>query len=226
MKGKTELFENKGGAESRRRIAAVIKEIPLLLETDPAVFSPRGIDKGTLAMLKETEFRPGDKVLDLGCGCGIVGILAAKILGEENVVLCDIALEAVRLSEKNAGLNGLRGLRILQSDGFSSVPDQDFTLILSNPPYHTNFSVAKEFIEGGYKRLLPGGKMLMVTKRLDWYKNKLTAVFGGVRVKEAEGYYVFVSEKREGKKPQGKGNKEGKGKKGGLSKKLQKKYKV
>ena len=36
----------------------------------------------------------------------------------------------------------------------------------------------------------------MVTKRLDWYKNKLTSVFGGVRVHEINGYYVFVAEKR------------------------------
>ena len=36
----------------------------------------------------------------------------------------------------------------------------------------------------------------MVTKRLDWYKNKLTSVFGGVKVHEINGYYVFVAEKR------------------------------
>ena len=36
----------------------------------------------------------------------------------------------------------------------------------------------------------------MVTKRLDWYKNKLTSVFGGVRVREIDGYYDFISEKR------------------------------
>lgn len=40
------------------------------------------------------------------------------------------------------------------------------------------------------------GKLIMVTKRLDWYKNKLTSVFGGVRVYEINGYYVFVAEKR------------------------------
>ena len=41
-----------------------------------------------------------------------------------------------------------------------------------------------------------GGKLIMVTKRLDWYKNKLTSVFGGVKVHEINGYYVFVAEKR------------------------------
>ena len=38
--------------------------------------------------------------------------------------------------------------------------------------------------------------MLMVTKRADWYRNKLKAVFGGVRVYEQDGYCVFCAEKR------------------------------
>jgi len=76
------------------------------------------------------------------------------------------------------------------------VEESDFTLILSNPPYHADFSVPKHFIEGGFKKLVAGGKLVMVTKRLDWYKNKLISVFGGVKVYEINGYYVFVAEKR------------------------------
>lgn len=36
----------------------------------------------------------------------------------------------------------------------------------------------------------------MVTKRLAWYKNKLVSVFGGVKVSEVDGYYIFIAEKR------------------------------
>lgn len=38
--------------------------------------------------------------------------------------------------------------------------------------------------------------MLMVTKRRDWYKNKLISVFGGVKIHEIDGYFVFFAEKR------------------------------
>ncbi|MDE6032167.1 MAG: methyltransferase, partial [Oscillospiraceae bacterium] len=65
-----------------------------------------------------------------------------------------------------------------------------------NPPYHADFSVPKSFIEIGFEKLAIGGKLVMVTKRLDWYKNKLTSVFGGVKVREVNGYYVFIAEKR------------------------------
>jgi 16S rRNA (guanine1207-N2)-methyltransferase len=56
--------------------------------------------------------------------------------------------------------------------------------------------VAKAFIEEGYKHLVFDGKFMMVTKRLAWYRNKISSVFGGVKVFEQDGYYVFVAEKR------------------------------
>ncbi len=182
-------------------ISAEIKNVSLKFETDPSNFSPNGIDSGTLAMLSAVDFLPNDKVLDMGCGYGVVGILAAKLIGAGNVTMCDISESAVKQAKINAELNGVPDIDIKISDGFSEIPDNGFTLILSNPPYHTDFSVPKHFIEVGFKKLAVGGKMVMVTKRLDWYKNKLASVFGGVRVREIDGYYVFISEKRRERVP-------------------------
>jgi len=173
-----------------------IKNVNLKFETDPLNFSPNNIDNGTLAMLSETDFLQGDKVLDLGCGYGVVGILAGKLIGQENVTMCDISEKAVEQAKINAKLNQVPNIDIRLSDGLRNVPDNDFTLILSNPPYHTDFSVPKHFIEAGFKKLLPGGRLIMVTKRLDWYKNKLISIFGGVKIHEVNGYYVFIAEKR------------------------------
>lgn len=182
-------------------IKIIIKEVGLQFDTNDKVFSPSAIDKGTLAMLAEVEFFPTDKVLDLGCGYGVVGILAAKMIGEDNVVMCDISEEAIRLAKKNAEHNLVGKVNIVQSNGFEHIRENDFTIILSNPPYHTDFSVAKSFIENSFIRLILGGKLLMVTKRFDWYKNKITSVFGGCKVIEKDGYFVFVAEKRSDKKP-------------------------
>lgn len=175
---------------------AEIKKVRLEFETSPSNFSPNGVDRGTLAMLSEVDFLPDSKVLDLGCGYGVVGILAAKLIGPERVMMCDISEEAVRQARINAERNGVPGVDIRQSDGFQNIPQRDFTLILSNPPYHADFSVPKRFIEEGFRRLAIGGRLVMVTKRLDWYKNKLTTVFGGVKVVQVDGYYVFSAEKR------------------------------
>ncbi len=173
-----------------------IKEQPLAIATSNNMFSPSSLDRGTAAMLSAAEFLPEDKILDLGCGCGPVGILAARLTSPKQVTMSDISEEAVSLAAQNAAANGVGGIRILCSDGFSGIADTDFTKILSNPPYHTDFSVAKSFIEQSFRHLAPGGVLYMVTKRREWYKNKLIAVFGGVQITELDGYYVFTAQKR------------------------------
>ena len=168
----------------------------ITLRTQPGLFSPQRVDRGTLAMLSTVELQPSMRVMDLGCGCGVVGIAAAKKCGAENVVMSDADEGAVEAARENAALNGVEGVKIVLSDGFESVDESGFDLILSNPPYQSDFAVAKRFIEKGFNRLKLGGRMVMVTKRLDWYRNKLKAVFGGVRVREVDGYYVFEAERR------------------------------
>jgi 16S rRNA (guanine1207-N2)-methyltransferase len=148
-------------------------------------------------MLSCARFEPGLRVMDLGCGCGIVGILAARICGEDNVLLSDIDPLAVEVSRRNAARNGVPGARVVCSDGFSLVDETGFDLILSNPPYQSDFSVAKGFIEKGFNRLKLGGRMVMVTKRREWYRNKLVAIFGGVKIREIDGYYVFDAQRRD-----------------------------
>lgn len=173
-----------------------INGIDLNYNTSPGLFSPDAPDSGTCAMLACVNITPADKVLDLGCGYGLVGIYAAKITGGDKVTMTDIDVEAVNIAKQNAALNNVPDIRIIQSDGFNNIDDTGFNIILSNPPYHTDFSVAKHFIEKGFNRLVIGGNIVMVTKRKDWYKNKLTSIFGGVTVKEIDGYFIFIAEKR------------------------------
>lgn len=181
------------------------------IKTDVSLFSPMGPDKGTLSMLEHANFSSDDKVLDLGCGAGIVG-LAACCAGvpSRNVTMTDVDFNAVKHSIENMKNAGFEEATIVCGDALTKVPDSDYSVILSNPPYHTDFSVAKTFIEKGFNRLKIGGRMLMVTKRRDWYKNKMISVFGGVKIYEHDdGYLVFESVKKSdryaGKKPSKKG---------------------
>jgi len=170
--------------------------VPLRFETADTLFSPNKVDAGTLVMLGCVTFLPDDKVLDLGCGYGAVGTYAAKKIGAERVTLSDIDALAVQLAKVNAGLNGVPGVRVLQSDAFSGIGDAGYTLILCNPPYHEDFQTARRFIEKGFNRLVLGGRMVLVVKRRGWYENKLGAIFGGAAVRETGGYFVMTAEKR------------------------------
>ena len=178
-------------------INSEIKGFRLAFETSQKCFSPGQIDTGTLAMLSKVDFQKGQKVLDLGCGYGVVGIIAAKLVGASNVFMVDADPEAVSYSRRNALKNNVEAVNVIHSDGIESLTESEFDLILCNPPYHADFSVPKRFIEKGFNRLKIGGRMFMVTKRKDWYRNKLVSIFGGARIHEINGYCVFEAEKRQ-----------------------------
>jgi 16S rRNA (guanine1207-N2)-methyltransferase len=177
-------------------ISTTIEGFPLRLETAPGLFARWGPDKGTLAMLSCVAFQPDDKVLDLGCGYGLVGIVAAKAIGPERVVMSDIDPLAIETARGNLEANGVAGVELVVSDGFDDIEDVGFTKILSNPPYHADFAVPKRFIEKGFNRLAVGGAMIMVTRRELWYRRKFEAIFGGVKVREIDGYFVFEAIKK------------------------------
>lgn len=166
------------------------------IETSPRIFSPGKPDEGTLAMLSQVSLEAGQTLLDLGCGSGLVAIWAAKQLGEDHVSMIDVDPEAVEIARQNAKNNGFGNIKAYCSNGFEKYDISELDWILSNPPYHTDFSVAKHFIEKGFNRLKIGGRLVMVTKREAWYKNKITAIFGSVRMVKINDYFVFTARKK------------------------------
>jgi 16S rRNA (guanine1207-N2)-methyltransferase len=179
-----------------KHFTTTINGVPLSFHTHQDLFSPNHPDTGTRAMLSCVALSPDDKVLDLGCGYGLVGILAAKLIGPDRVTMVDSSDLCIEYARRNAAENGVPSIRIVKSDGLADIDDAGFTLILCNPPYHVDFDVPKRFVHKGFNRMALGGRFVMVTKRLLWYKNKLTGIFGGVKVREVDGYYVFESIKK------------------------------
>ena len=177
-------------------VEVVVQDIPLKLQTQDGLFSPKAADRGTLAMLSCVTFQLDDKVLDLGCGYGLVGLLAAHTVNPHNVFMIDVDPIAVQMSKKNVEAHGFADVTVQLSDGFKDFHETGLTKILANPPYHTDFSVAKHFILKGFNRLQVGGHMYFVTKRQEWYRKSLASAFGGCRVQQVDGYYVFTAEKR------------------------------
>jgi hypothetical protein len=91
---------------------------------------------------------------------------------------------------------GPEGVKVLMSDGFRQLREIDFTKILCNPPYHVDFSMPKHLLEKGFNRLVIDNAMHFVTKRRAWYENKLRSIFGNVRVRELDSYFVFEAIRR------------------------------
>ena len=173
-----------------------VNSIAMRFDTCPSLFSPSHPDRGTLALLSTITFEPEDKVLDLGCGYGLVGIYAAKIMGGERVWMLDNDPTALEFAKRNLEINEVSDAHVILSDGFRELKETNFTKVLFNPPYHADFSVPKHFIEKGFNRLIVGGTMFLVTKRKTWYMKKLTSIFGGCKVCEIDGYFVLQATKK------------------------------
>jgi 16S rRNA (guanine1207-N2)-methyltransferase len=160
------------------------------VQSAPGVFSPRHLDEGTAFMLGLIEHREGARFLDLGCGAGIVSKIASETWNCR-VTAVDVNARALRLTALNAPR-----AETVASDGFAALRGREFDIIASNPPYHTDFGVAKAFIEGAHVHLAMEGVLYLVVKRADWYVQKCRTVFGGCRVAEQNGYTVITAQKR------------------------------
>jgi SAM-dependent methyltransferase len=76
--------------------------------------------------------REGDRVLDVGCGSGVGTVFCAPKARE--VIAVDISLAAIRNTEENCRIHGLKNVKVMQSDMFSRVEGK-YDLILANSPY-------------------------------------------------------------------------------------------
>ena len=77
--------------------------------------------------------RKVNSTLDLGCGCGIQSILAAR--HSDHVIATDINPRALALTRFNAALNGIKNIETLEGSYFEPLQGQNFDLILANLPY-------------------------------------------------------------------------------------------
>lgn len=91
----------------------------------------------TRFFIKCIDVRDGDKVLDMGCGTGILAIYCAD--RASTIVAVDISQEAVDCTRKNVAINGLMSvIDVRKGDLFSCIKEEEkFDLILFNPPLLT-----------------------------------------------------------------------------------------
>jgi len=163
------------------KIVATLRNQQYIFETKPGLFSKDKIDLGTRLLIENMEIKNGDTVVDLGCGYGPIGIVAANLAPEGRVYLVDIDIRALKYAKINAEINSTKNVEILASDGFEKIPPEiNFDVVLSNPPSHMPKETIIEFIENSKMRLRENGKLYFVTvKRIKpLIKREFERVFG------------------------------------------------
>ncbi len=143
----------------------------------PGVLIPR-FDTECVAEYALQLALPGDEVLDMCCGSGCIGV--TMMLEKDVQVTCaDISEEALELTQLNAKMNGIDGLKVLKVDLFKDFPRGPFDLIVSNPPYIPTADIADlspevrrepvSALDGGadgldfYRRIIPEGRSVLTS---------------------------------------------------------------
>jgi 16S rRNA (guanine1207-N2)-methyltransferase len=152
----------------------------------PGVFAWDRLDEGTAALVSAMEIRPAERVLDLGCGTGLIGVTAARRARDGWAVLVDVDLRAVEAARRTLAANGIVNAEVRLSDCGADLPDGSFDVVATNPPFHqdiaTERSGAQRFIAAAARLLRPGGRLYLVANRFLPYASWLEAAFRRVEV--------------------------------------------
>ncbi len=162
----------------------------------PGVFSYGRFDDGARALVETMSIEPGDRILDLGCGCGTNGIVAGLRSGPDgNVTLVDSNVRAIVLADINARSNGVSTFETIASCKLDELPANAFDVALANPPYYAQNTIAGLFVESCLRCLRPGGRIYLVTKQADQVGPMVAEHFGETEAVERRGYIVLRAQK-------------------------------
>jgi 16S rRNA G1207 methylase RsmC len=160
----------------------------------PGVFSYGRFDNGARALVETADVQPGDGILDLGCGCGTNGILCGLRAGAgSKVTFVDSNCRATALADINATANGLTDFEVLTAWQLDELPRRGFDLVVANPPYYANLTIAERFIDEAQPLLKKGGRFFLVTKQSDHLGPLMAAKFGPIEVVELRGYNILCA---------------------------------
>ncbi len=187
---------------SRRRPAEIhvtVRGLPFAFHTDAGVFSRGELDRGTELLLAALEVGPRDLILDLGCGYGAIGIVAAGLSDGGHVILTDVNERAVALARENVVANRIANAEVRTGDLYDSVADMPFNHIVCNPPIRAGRAVVDRIVAEAPVHLLDGGSLWLVARTkqgADSLRDRMAAAFGSADVvKRGSGFKVLRATK-------------------------------
>jgi 16S rRNA (guanine1207-N2)-methyltransferase len=190
-------------ADEFTRYSATIATETIEVRSRPGVFSWDRLDPGTAALIDAMQVSPGDRVLDLGCGSGLVGVVASRKSAGPTVFV-DSDADAIASARETTMANRVENAQVIPSDGVTEIEHLRFDVVATNPPFHigqhTNVAVAKQFIEGARRVLTRGGRFYLVANSFLPYEGPLAEAFDQVQtVYDNRKYKVLCGRQNRGR---------------------------
>lgn len=157
-------FTNEENLKSEiEKVIVEINGIPFYFYTDNGVFSKGELDFGTELLLKNFKYDDSNNktLLDIGCGCGPIGIYASHL--GFTVDMSDVNKRAIHLSKMSLKEQGLNA-NVFESDAYKNITNK-YDYIVSNPPIRVGKEKLYEIVMNAKEHLKDGGSLWIVVRK-------------------------------------------------------------
>jgi len=171
---------------------------PLQIISLPGVFSHGRLDRGTQLLLGQLDNLPAGRLLDFGCGAGIIGALLKRRYPHSEVHLLDVDAFAAESSRMTLAANGLEA-EVISGDGIDAAP-HECAAIISNPPFHqgvhTHYAASENLLQRAASHLRPGGELRLVANAFLKYPPLIEAHLGHCEtLVNADGFRIYRAQR-------------------------------
>lgn len=189
----SQYFDNDKNIKSEKRLIKFnFDNREFSMYSDNGVFSKDRFDYGTRVLLENIDIHSlCGKVLDLGCGTGVVGLILGTLNKNISIDMIDVNERAIELAKENIKLNHLNN-NIFISDVYFNVNDK-YDYIITNPPIRAGKDVIRRFLLGAREYLDGNGILYFVMRKDHGVKSmikELEEIYKVEVITKDKGFYI------------------------------------
>lgn len=188
-----QYFDNQDLPSKMVRKECFLMGTKFIFYTDNGVFSKDGLDFGSRLLLETIPLEEvGGKVLDMGCGYGVLGIVLNKVLSC-SVDMVDVNLRAIHLASVNIKENHCQNISAYESNVYSNI-NSKYTCIITNPPIRAGKKVVYDIVMNAKKYLEKDGVLFLVIRKEQGAKSLIVDLEKQYTVEVLErkkGFYIL-----------------------------------
>ena len=188
-----QYFENQQLPSNVRKLKVHLFFRDFYFYTDNGVFSKDGLDFGSRLLLESIPLdEVGGKVLDMGCGYGVFGIILNKITSC-CVDMVDVNLRALHLAKRNVEVNCCSNISVFESNVYENIHSK-YSCIVTNPPIRAGKEIVYDMVMNAGKYLLDNGKLFLVIRKEQGAKSliiDLKKYYDVIVLNRKKGFYIL-----------------------------------
>lgn len=188
-----QYFSNEKLPSNVRKTECVVLGKKFTFLTDNGVFSKDGLDFGSRLLLESIPLEEvGGKILDMGCGYGVFGVVIGK-LTSANIDMVDVNLRALHLASRNAKENGVPNVNIFESNVYENV-SLKYSSIITNPPIRAGKKIVYDIVMNARNYLEDDGKLFLVIRKEQGAKSlivDLEKIYNVDILKKSKGFFII-----------------------------------